>query len=142
MFMTILLQNSSDDFNPIWGIGMMLIVLAFVILMLVAIWKIFEKAGEPGWSSLIPIYNIIVWLKFVGRPWWYIFFLLFPATAAVLWVIMAFGTARSFNRGIPFALGVTLLPFIFIPILGFDSSTYIGGMGPSYRRGPKLPQQA
>ena len=110
--------------------------------MIAAIWKLFVKAERPGWASLIPIYNVIVWLNIIGRPWWYVLALVTPATAVVLWVILAFGTARSYGRGIPFALGVTLLPFIFIPVLGFNSAAYIGGMGPSYRRGPKMPQQA
>ena len=142
MFMTILLQNSSNEVSPIWGFGMMIVLLAFVVLMFASIWKLFAKADKPGWACLVPLYNIIVWLNIVGRPWWYLFFLVFPVTAVVLWAIMAFGTARSFNRGILFALGVTFLPFIFIPIVGLGGSEYIGGMGPSYRRGPKLPQQA
>jgi hypothetical protein len=140
--MTILLQNSSSKVSPIWGIGMMIILLAIVVLMVASIWMMFVKAGKPGWACLVPLYNIIVWLSIIGRPWWYLFFLVFPVTAVILWAIIVFGTARSFNRSILFVLGVTFLPFIFIPVLGFSSSDYIGGMGPSYRRGPKLPQQA
>jgi hypothetical protein len=44
----------------------------FTILMIAAWWKIFSKAGQPGWVAIIPIYNWIVWCKIVGRPWWWI----------------------------------------------------------------------
>lgn len=131
-------QNSSDDVSMIPFIGFTIVMLGITIMMIAAIWRLFTKAGEAGWKSLIPVYNVIIWLKIVGRPFWYVLGLLFPATAVFVWAVLAFGTARSFGRGILFALGTTFLPFIFLPILGFGESEYIGGMGPSYRRGPQI----
>lgn len=133
-----LFQNSGDDVNMGPFIGFTIVILGITIIMIAAIWRLFTKAGEAGWKSLIPLYNVIIWLKLVGRPFWYLLFLFIPGANVVLWVILGFGTARSFGRGILFALGTTFLPFIFLPLLGFGDSAYIGGMGPSYRRGPKI----
>ncbi len=130
--------QSSDDVSMVPAIIFMIVVLAITVITLAGIWKLFEKAGHPGWKSLIPLYNVILWLGMIGRPWWYLIALFVPGLSVILWAILAFGTARSFGRGILFALGVTFLPFIFIPVLGFGQSEYIGGMGPSYRRGPKI----
>ena len=135
---TILLQSSSDDVSMMPFIGFMIVALIISAVTIAGIWQIFVKADEPGWKSLVPLYNVILWLRMIGRPWWYVLALVTPITAVILWIILAFGTARSFKRGIFFALGVTFLPFIFIPALGFGQAEYIGGMGPSYRRGPQI----
>lgn len=135
---TPLLQNDSDTLSIIFSVGFILVSVVITAATLAGIWQIFVKAGYPGWKSLIPLYNVILWLQMIGRPWWYLAALFFPGTNIILWLIIAFGTARSFGRNVFFALGVTFLPFIFIPIIGFGSATYIGGMGPSYRRGPRM----
>jgi|ERR1043166_7006143 hypothetical protein len=96
----------------------------FVILMIAAMWKIFVKAGEPGWASIIPIYNWIVWCKIVGRPLWWVvlLFICFP----IFFIILCIDLAKSFGKGVGFAIGLILLSFIFFPILGFGSATYQG----------------
>ena len=95
-----------------------------IILMIAAIWKVFTKAGQPGWASIIPIYNWIVWCKIVGRPAWWVLLLLvcFPIFA----IILSIDLAKSFGKGTGFAIGIILLPFIFLLILGFGSATYQG----------------
>lgn len=113
----------------------------FVLLITAALWRLFAKAGRPGWACLIPIYNVVVLLQIIGRPWWYAGFMVTPPTAAVVTVILVFGTSRSFGKGWPFALGMLLLPFVFLPILAFGGASYVGPMGPSYRRGPALPRR-
>jgi hypothetical protein len=47
-----------------------IIYVAFIVATIAAWWMVFTKAGEAGWKSIIPIYNIIVILKIVGRDWW------------------------------------------------------------------------
>jgi len=135
---TMALQSNNDDVSMIFAIIFMIIALIISVVAVSGKKKIFVKAGHPGWKSLIPIYDVVLWLEMIGRPWWYVIALFFPGVNAILWIILAFGTARSFGRDILFALGVTFLPFIFIPVLGFGKAKYIGGMGPSYRRGPQL----
>jgi hypothetical protein len=94
------------------------------ILMIAAMWKIFSKAGQPGWASLIPIYNYIVWCKIVGRPLWWVLllFVCFP----IAYIVLSIDLAKSFGKGAGFGVGIILLPFIFMPMLGFGSATYQG----------------
>ena len=62
----------------------------------------FEKAGEAGWKSIIPIYNIIVLLKIVGREWWWVILFLIPIVGFIIWIIVALDLAKAFGRGTGF----------------------------------------
>lgn len=108
------------------GIGMFggLIGLAFIVLMIVSAWKVYTKAGQPGWAAIIPIYNIIVLLRIVGRPWWWIIGCVIPFVNFVVFIIIAVDLAKVFGKGIGFAIGLILLAFIFYPILAFSDATY------------------
>jgi hypothetical protein len=96
----------------------------YTILIIAAWWKIFSKAGQPGWAAIIPIYNWIVWCKIVGRPAWWVLLLLicFP----IFFIILSIDLAKSFGKGVGFAIGLILLSIIFFPILGFGTATYQG----------------
>jgi len=102
---------------------------AFIVLAIVAMWKVFTKAGEEGWKSIIPIYNTIVLLKIVGRPWWWILLLLIPLVNIVILVIVYNDLSKSFGHGLGFTLGLLFLNVIFFLILGFGSSRYVGPGG-------------
>jgi hypothetical protein len=97
---------------------------AVILLIIAAQWKIFAKAGQPGWASIVPIYNIIVWCKIVGRPAWWVLLLMlcFP----VFYIIITIDLAKSFGKGVGFAMGLIFLSPIFFPILGFGSDQYVG----------------
>jgi len=98
--------------------------IALTVVIVAAMWKVFSKAGQPGWAAIIPIYNLIVWCKIVGRPIWWILLLLicFP----IFYIILCIDLAKSFGKGVGFAIGLILLSIIFFPILGFGSATYQG----------------
>src|SRR5206468_6439385 len=100
--------------------------LAFTILMIAAWWKIFTKAGQPGWACIIPIYNLYVWCKIVGRQWWWILLMLIPLVNFIILIILIIDLAKSFGKGAGFGIGLLLLPFIFFLILGFGSAQYHG----------------
>ena len=100
--------------------------LAFTILMIAAFWKIYSKAGQPGWACIIPIYNLYIWCKVVGRPWWWILLLLIPFVNFIILIILLIDLAKSFGKGAGFGIGLILLPIIFFPILGFGSAQYEG----------------
>ena len=100
--------------------------LAFTILMIAAWWKIFTKAGQPGWACIIPIYNLYVWCKIVGRPWWWILLMLIPLVNFIILIILIIDLAKSFGKGVGFGIGLLLLAVIFFPILGFGSAQYQG----------------
>ena len=113
------------------GIVGMLIGLAFIVLMIASVWKVFTKAGQPGWAAIIPIYNVIVLLKIIGKPWWWIIGFFIPFVNFIVMILMAVGLAKVFGKGIGFAIGLILLSFIFYPILAFGDATYAAPPDPA-----------
>ena len=109
------------------GIGFIIVWLAFVILMIASVWRIFEKAGQPGWACIIPIYNLLVELKIIHKPWWWLLLLFIPLLNIVFAIWMTNLLSKSFGKDEGFTVGLILLPFVFYPILGFGSATYQWG---------------
>ncbi|WP_395717978.1 DUF5684 domain-containing protein [Prosthecobacter sp.] len=103
-----------------------LIILALVIFMIAAVWKVFAKAGEPGWACLIPIYNIIVLLKISGKPVWWIILFIIPFVNFIISLLVSLGLAKNFGKGGGFGVGLWLLGPIFFPILGFGDAKFVG----------------
>ena len=103
-------------------------IIALVISLVVigAMWKVFTKAGQPGWASIIPIYNLYIWCKIVGRPAWWIILMLIPFVNFIICIILCIDLAKSFGKGAGFGIGLALLGIIFVPILGFGSAQYLG----------------
>ena len=99
---------------------------AFLVAVLAAFWQVFTKAGEPGWAILIPFYNMIVLLKIVGRPWWWLILAMIPFVNFIILIIVELDLAKSFGKGVGFAIGLILLGPIFIMILGFGDARYQG----------------
>lgn len=104
----------------------MLVGLAFAILMIAAMWKVFVKAGRPGWTVLIPIYNTYVFLKIAGKPGWWLILFFVPLLNLIFGIIATVAFAQSFGKGAGFAVGLIILPIIFIPILAFGEAQYAG----------------
>jgi hypothetical protein len=99
--------------------------LAIIVLEIAALWQVFRKADRPGWAAIIPFYNIYILLKVVGRPGWWLILYFIPIVWFIVWIIVAYDLARSFGKGVGFTVGLVLLPFIFIPILGFGPARYL-----------------
>lgn len=107
------------------GGGIILIVwLAVLVVMIAALWKVFVKAGQPGWAVLIPIYNTYVFLKIAGKPGWWLILLFIPLINIVMGIIALASLAKKFGKGAGFVVGLIFLPFIFYPILGFGDAKY------------------
>ena len=106
------------------GIFSSLLVLALTVFMLVCVWKVFEKAGKPGWASLIPFYNVYVLLKIGGKPGWWILLFLIPLVNLIFMFLMMLGVSERFGKGIGYALGLTVFPIFFYPLLAFGDVTY------------------
>jgi uncharacterized membrane protein YhaH (DUF805 family) len=108
--------------------------LAVTILMIAACWKVFTKAGQPGWAAIIPIYNWYILCKIVGRPGWWVILFFIPFINFIIGIILCIDLAKSFGKGVGFAIGLILLGIIFFPILGFGSAQYqgpaAGGLAP------------
>ena len=103
-----------------------LIYLAIIIISFVSFWKIFVKAGGPGWAILVPIYNIIVMLKIAGKPLWCLFLIFIPLVGIVFAIMVGIEFAKKFGKGVGFGLGLAFLGFIFGPILAFGDAKYEG----------------
>ncbi len=106
------------------GIVFWIFYFAFIIFFIFVMWKIFVKAGKPGWGCIVPIYNIILQLEIADRPIWWIFLMFIPFVNIVISIIILIDIAKAFGKGTGFGLGMLFLPFIFFPILAFDSSEY------------------
>jgi uncharacterized protein DUF5684 len=107
----------------------MLLWLAFVVFLIAAQWKVYEKAGQPGWAAIVPIYNIIVLLKIVGKPTWWIILFLIPGVNLIFAIWTVNMLSKSFGKDEGFTIGLLILGFIFYPVLGFGSAQYIGPYG-------------
>ena len=103
--------------------------LIFCVLMLIATWKIFTKAGEAGWKCLIPIYNEYINVKIVDGNGWKFLLLLIPIVNIVYSIMLTVRLAKSFGKGGGFAVGLLFLAPIFYLILAFGSARYIGPRG-------------
>tara|TARA_B100000900_G_C20419099_1_gene650172 strand:- start:365 stop:733 length:369 start_codon:yes stop_codon:yes gene_type:complete len=112
----------------LFGLGFFFstVVLALVIILIAARWKIFTKANQPGWASLIPIYNALIFLRIIGKPWWWIFLFCIPLVNIVFVVLALDLLSKSFGKPVWFTVGLFLLPFIFELILAFGDAKYIG----------------
>ncbi|ATP58573.1 hypothetical protein CPT03_19935 [Pedobacter ginsengisoli] len=108
------------------GAGMIFLYLVLLVLYIVGMWKVFEKAGKPGWAAIIPIYNLIVLIEIVGKPTIWILWLLIPCTAPIFGIWLTNLLSKSFGKTEGFTVGLVLFPFIFFPILGFGDAKYLG----------------
>lgn len=98
--------------------------LAFSIFLIAVKWIIFTKAGEPGWASLVPIYDVCVFLKIAGKPMWWVLILWIPILGQILAILALIGLANKFGKGGGFVVGLIFLPIIFYPILAFGDAEY------------------
>src|SRR4051794_3360690 len=109
-------------------IGFYLITGPLLVLVTIGLWKLFEKAGRPGWESLIPVYNTYIILKLSGRPWWLLLLLLIPGINLIVGLGIMIDFIKSYGKfKMSQNAAVTLLPFIYLPKWGFDKNTrYLG----------------
>lgn len=135
------------DFGAILGaiagalILFIIIILALVLLVVISKCKLLKKCGKRGWEAIIPYHSQFVFCETVGvNPIW----VLITMFSVVLYIIPVLGSllayavliyftvllnvslAKSFGKSTGFAVGLTLLPFVFYPILGFGKSEFIG----------------
>ena len=110
--------------------AMMVPLLILMVIYIISMWKIFEKAGQPGWAAIVPVYNIIVQLNVQGRPTWWIVWYLVPfvnyVSGLVMFIIAGLDLAKRFGKSGGFAAGLILLNPIFLLILAFGSARYQG----------------
>lgn len=126
---SVMLQNddSSGVFAALFGGVYMICWLIFVIILIAAMWKVYAKAGKPGWAAIIPFYNIWVLLEIIGRPGWWIILFFIPFVNFIIAIIVSIDLAKSFGKSA--AYGIVLLFFLNVIgylMLGFGSADYKG----------------
>jgi len=108
------------------SLTVLLLVLGITLLVIVSLWMLFAKAGEAGWKSLIPIYNMYVLLLISGKPGWWLLLLFIPLVGSIFHLLAMLALAERFGRGALYGVGLFLLPMIFFPLLAFGGSQYEG----------------
>jgi hypothetical protein len=115
------------DNNQFVGTISSIIYLVIAVAYLIAMWKVFVKAGKPGWGIFIPIYNFYLLLKIAGKSGWWMFLYLIPFVNIIIAIIVAVDTAKAFGKSTAFGIfGLWMFSFIGYMILGFGDSKYIG----------------
>ncbi|MGZ4682583.1 MAG: DUF5684 domain-containing protein [Acidimicrobiales bacterium] len=107
-----------------------LLYIAVIVLYIAGLWKVFEKAGQKGWFAIIPILNLYVLIKIAGREGWWIILFLIPCVNIVVAALVYIDVAQKFGKTAAYGIGMWLLGFIFIPMLGFGDAEYSGDRTP------------
>jgi len=119
----------NEDFFDIFSPALIIFCLAIVVFIIAAMWKVFVKAGQPGWAAIIPIYNIYIMTKIGGKPGYWTLLCLIPVVNYIFSIWLYNMISKSFGKDEGFTLGLVLLGFVFWPILGFGSAKYLGPFG-------------
>lgn len=109
-----------------FGWGPSLAGLVIGLFYLFVWWRLFEKAGLPGWGALIPFYNMYLYIKVAQRPGWWLILFFIPIVNIIIAIVLCFDFARVFGKGSGFGFGLLFLGFIFFPILAFGNAPYQG----------------
>ncbi|MEO7924391.1 MAG: DUF5684 domain-containing protein [Chitinophagaceae bacterium] len=110
-------------------VSLIIIWIGVVVFLIAAMWKVFEKAGQPGWAAIIPIYNIYIMTKIGGKPGYWVLLCLIPILNLVILIWLYNMVSKSFGKDEGFTAGLVFLGFIFWPILGFGNAKYLGPFG-------------
>jgi len=106
---------------------MLLFMLAIMVIVILGFWKVFEKAGQPGWAAIVPLYNAYILLKIVGRPGWWLLLFMIPFVNIVIMLLVAMDMAKAFGQSQAFGIVLLfLLGGIGYLILGFGNYRYLG----------------
>jgi hypothetical protein len=109
------------------GAIFMIVMLALTVLFFVGFWKVFTKAGQPGWAALIPFYNAYILTKIAGRPGWWVLMLMIPFVNIAFGILLAIDIAKAFGQGAAFGVVLLfLLSGIGYLVLGFGDYRYVG----------------
>lgn len=120
------MENWNYEYGYQGGPFAAILSLALGVLAIVALWKIFAKAGEPGWAAIIPFYNLYVLFKITWGSGWKFLLMLIPIANIVIAIITMVKLAKAFGKSGGFAVGLIFLSLIFYCILAFDQSLYLG----------------
>lgn len=134
LYETTTLTPESEAAAGMFGAALLVPLLVFWVVSVIAMWKLFVKAGQPGWAAIVPIYNLVVLLQIAGMPLWWLAVLVLAFVPLVGFIAaLAFNIMVGMNVGRKFgksdAWGIVLNGIFGIGylILGFGSAKYQGG---------------
>lgn len=120
------MQMQSSGGGGVGAIIFLLVYLGVIALTIASMWKVFAKAGKPGWAAIVPIYNIITLLEIAGKPtWWFVLFLI-PIANFICAILVMMSLAQNFGKSSGFGLGLAFLGPVFFPMLAFGDAKYQG----------------
>ena len=133
--------TTSTVTSAVAGVVLIFSLVAMIasVLMIIGLWKVFTKAGKPGWAAIVPIYNMITLFEIVGRPAWWVLLTFVPFANLYVVIMVAIDLAKAFGKSGGFAALLILLPPVGYMMLGFDKSAYTGpvaAMQPAYPGAP------
>src|SRR5271157_5719232 len=95
-------------------------ILITIVTTILGLWKLFEKAGQPGWRILIPFYNFYIWLKIIKKPMWWFIFIVIPFINVFVILLMIVELVKCYGKyGLGWQALAVLFPFAYLPYLGF-----------------------
>lgn len=106
-----------------------IIIYSIIVLSyFISLWKLFEKAGHKNWEAIVPVYNIIIWLRITNKPWWWALLLIFPGVNILMLMVMNVNLSQVFGqRKFSDGLAAVFIPFIYLPYLGFNTGVSYTG---------------
>jgi hypothetical protein len=124
-----LMQLLSNTIFILIALMVLAVILAVGSIPVIGKWKVYSKAGFPGWAIFVPYYSDYVYVRIAGFPTWAYFVrlgihLLIPKSDFFMKLILSIFVARGFNRSVPFGIGLGILDPIFLAILGLGNSQY------------------
>jgi hypothetical protein len=125
--MSVLLFAAEATAHPMSMAFLWVFSFIFWLIIILAFWQVFVKAGRPGWAAIIPVYNIYVLLKIAGRPGWWLLLYLVPVVNCVVSLVVSIDVAKSFGKSTLFGVvGLWIFSVIGYMILGYGDAIYRG----------------
>ena len=110
--------------NQVFGGFNGMIGLIWWILVIIGGWKMYVKAGKPGWGIIIPFYNTYLLCKVAGRPGWWLILFFIPIVNIIIWLIVASASPRTSATAPATASCCGCFAPIMFLVLGFGGDTY------------------
>ena len=102
--------------------SLVIFIIISIIVSLIGLMKIFEKAGYNGFFAFILFYNAYIWVKIIEKPMWWLLFTFLPFINVFMWFLLTVETAKTFNKNLLWEQGLAaVFPFVYLPYLGFSS---------------------
>ena len=117
---------SSDlEMSPTALAILTVVSLAAWLILIASMWRVFTKAGQPGWHAIVPFLNTWTLIKVAGKPEWWFFLFFVPCVNSIVAFVVLYDVAKAFGRSSIFGVGTALFSPVFLPILAFGSSEHL-----------------